>query len=208
MAKKINISQKRKDEMKISFSSLQKSSLIGDEKRYYQLIENGKNAAKNTPKIRGRYLSGNLLTMTKKFAANNDLTPVQYVAKYNKQVTDMYDKGYTALYRSPENLVADIDNNAYKTVTFKDNKGRTERVSNEEAALRVVLFQQFMVSNFNVVWLTPMTRYFENGRTEITLPTDAELVRMQDKYESLNEDEQDEFLNDFLDDYQIEYGKS
>lgn len=196
MGHKIKLSQKRKDQIKKKWDTLNTSVLNKNERRYLQLVVNGKNSAKKNVRFEGRYLSGRIVNIIEKVAERKGITLKKYLAENKESVDMLIETGSVTTQKKPEAVIDLIEAQHKKTVNVFNgtNKFRVDKMKLVE---QVIMLQQYAASNTTMVQIGLPVKVYLDGQIEITMPYDIDYSDMDA-----------EQLEQLFDDLEIFYIKS
>lgn len=193
---KVKLSQERKEFLKTNFDSLKKSELSGEDRRYWTLINNGRNRVKKAVRFEGKFIGGELVGTLQKVAERKGISLKSYLKENEREVEKLIESGYTYLQKQPETVIDAIHSSTKKTVEVWDGES-VKRVSKMEAIERIANLQQWAASNTTMVQLGIMTKFYLSGKIRINLPP-------ADSFDDMNEEE----FENLLDELEIWYVKS
>ena len=169
MGKKLNVSQTRRNEIKENFSSIKKSELNKDERRYYVLVENGKRSARNNVRFEGRYLGGEILDIARKVADRKGLSLDDYLSQNREAVNSFIEHGFTSHERAIDKTIDSLAAIKRKTVEVDDGNGIV-KIPRAEAIERLAKLEQFASSNTTIVAIAPQFKHYKTGKFRIVVP--------------------------------------
>lgn len=190
MSNKINLSEKRKQFLKQNFDKLNKEDLKKDEQRYFQLILNGKNRLKRAVRFEGKFISGEVVEISKKIAEKKGISVQRYFDDNKEAVRQYIESGFTELSKNPERAIDVLRASNKRHVLVNDGNGLV-RVPRNEAILRLALFEQHIKTNSNVVYMETNVRVYSDGKLQVTIPVDFqnyegdELIDYLDEFDEL-----------------------
>jgi hypothetical protein len=174
MTRKINISQVRKEELKNSdLSKKQINQLSNEEKRYYQLIENGRKSAKSNVRFEGKYLAGKIVEISQKVADRKNLSLDEYFRQNREAVNELIEKGFTHTSKNIDNAIDQISAMKRKTIEVDTGDGIV-RMDKKKAIEQLSLLENHLKSQANVAYLATIVKVFKNGKIRVTIPEDFE----------------------------------
>lgn len=205
---KLSISQSRKDFLKANFDSVKKSDLQGDEKRYWTLINNGKNRSKKGVRFEGRFIGGELVETIKKVAEKKGVSVNTYLKQNSEEVERIIESGYTFLQKQPETVIDAIHGSGRKTIEVFDGES-VRRVPKMQVIERIVKLQQWAASNTTMVQLGIPTRLYLSGKIRVNLPPSSDFSDDMDEegFEALLEELEIWFVKSDKADKKNEQGK-
>jgi hypothetical protein len=193
MSKKLRVSQSRREYIKNNFSNLDKSNLKGDEKRYYTLVENGKNSASKNVRFEGKYLAGNIVDIAHKVAERKGMSLDDYLHTNRDQVNMLIESGYTQTSKQFDKAIDVVSNLKRKTVEVDTGDGIV-RMTKMQAIEQLAFVEQYVKSNSKTAMIATKVKVFKNGKVRVTIPnidvmiemTNEELEEYLDGYDDID----------------------
>jgi DNA-binding PadR family transcriptional regulator len=185
---KLNVSQSRRNEIKENFSSIRKSELTGDEKKYFTLVENGKRSARNNLRLDGRYLGGEIVDIIKKVAERKEMPLQDYLNENREAVHNLIDKGAIEQERRIDATIDSLAAIKRKTIEVDDGNGVT-RMKRVDAIEALAKLEQFAASNTTIVGIGLSFKVFKDGHIRVKIPP-------PEYYENFDADEFEQMLDD------------
>lgn len=189
--KKLQINQERKNFIKENFSTIKKSSLSGDDLRYYNLVGAGKQRAKNSVRFEGKFISGEIVDIARKIAKAKHISLNKYLDENKEAVRNFIESGYVETSKQIENSIDILLNSKKKTVEVDTGNGIV-RMGRKEAIKRLAEFEQHIKTSTNVAMIATHVKVFKTGKIRLTIPDDFEeydgdeLIDYLDLYDGLD----------------------
>lgn len=184
---KLNVSQARRDEIKENFSTLNKSNLSGDEKKYYTLVENGKRSARNNLRFEGRYLGGEIVDIIKKVAERKEMKLQDYLNANAVAVHNLIDKGAITQDRRIDATIDSLAAIKRKNIEVDDGNG-ISLMKRVDAIEQLARLEQFAASNTTIVQIGLKFSVYKDNHIRITIPP-------PEYYENFTPEEFEEMLD-------------
>lgn len=169
MGKKIQLSNRTKEAIKRDVETINPDRLNKEERRYWQLVVNGKNSAAKNVRFEGKYLAGHIVNVIEKVAEKKGLSIDNYLEANRDAVNSLIEKGYTETERRPDTVIDLVSNMNRKTIEMDTGNGIV-RVSKEQAMQAIANLQQALSSSSTVVHIALPVKLFKNNKVRITMP--------------------------------------
>ena len=186
MAKKKQLSERKKQWIRENFYDIDPSTLNAIELAYYNKVKSGKARAKKAIRINGKYLSGEILDIVSKVAIAKGKSTQRYIDENREAIETLIHTGFTHVSKDIDKAIDVVSDMKRKTVEVNTGNGIV-RMSKQDAIERLSMFQRHVKSTTNVVMIATTVKTYKNNKIEITIPEDYDDYEGPDLIEFLDE---------------------
>lgn len=183
---KVNLSSERKEFLKTNFNSIVPGALkSADELRYYNLIKAGKMRAKNSIRLEGKFLSGEIVNIIKKVAEKKGLSLKKYIDLNSADIIKLIESGFTQVWKEFDKAI-DLVGNGRKKIFFIDDGNGLIKMLKIEVIEQLALLENYAKSSSDIVAIFTLVKVYKTGRMELTIPQDYDGYSYDSLYDYLD----------------------